>query len=155
LRVNTWKTLVLPPITGSLLTERSLAQFCNQRRTTMDRRNVIKAAAGVAVTLPTILAAEQASAAGMGPILAVISHPVKDYAAWRAVYDSAEALRQKAGITGAEVFRDLKDPNIMVIIHRFPTAEAAQAFLNDPGLKEAMTKSGVTAPPSVILAAAV
>jgi quinol monooxygenase YgiN len=122
---------------------------------TMDRRNVIKAAAGVAVTLPTIVVAKQASAAGMGPVLAVISHPVKDYATWRAVYDSAEALRQKAGITGAEVFRDLKDPNKMVIIHRFPTAEAAQAFLNDPGLKEAMTKGGVTAPPSVILAVAV
>ena len=120
----------------------------------MDRRNVIKTAAGVVATMPVILVANQASAAGLGPVLAVISHPVKDYAEWRKVYDSAEALRQKAGITGAEVFRELKDPNMLVIIHRFPTAEAAQTFLNDPGLKEAMTKAGVTAPPSVILAAA-
>ena len=121
----------------------------------MNRRNAIKAAAGVAATMPAILVANRASAAGLGPVLAVISHPVKDYAEWRKVYDSAEALRQKAGITGAEVFRDLKDPNTLVIIHRFATAEAAQAFLNDPGLKEAMTKSGVTAPPSVTLAVAV
>ena len=121
----------------------------------MDRRNVIKTAAGVVATMPVILVANQASAAGLGPVLAVISHPVKDYAEWRKVYDSAEALRQKAGITGAEVFRELKDPNMLVIIHRFPTAEAAQTFLNDPGLKEAMSKGGVTAPPSVILAAAV
>ena len=121
----------------------------------MDRRNVIKAAAGLAATLPAILAARPASAAGMGPVLAIISHPVKDYAAWRAIYNSVEPLRQKAGITGAEVFRDPKNPNAVVIIHRFATPEAAQAFLSDPGLKEAMTKGGVTAPPSVIMAVAV
>lgn len=37
----------------------------------------------------------KAQAAAMGPVLAVISHPVKDYAAWRIIYDSAEPLRQK------------------------------------------------------------
>lgn len=121
----------------------------------MDRRNVIKAVAGVAATLPVILVERQASAAEMGPVLAVISHPVKEYAAWRAIYDSVEPLRQKAGITGAEVFRDPKNPNMIVIIHRFPTPEAAQAFLSDPGLKDAMAKGGVTAPPSVIMAVAV
>src|SRR3974390_1735938 len=114
----------------------------------MDRRNVIKAAAGVAATLPVILATRQASAAGMGPVLAIISHPVKDYAAWRAVYSGVDPLRQKAGVTGAELFRDPKNPNLVVIIHRFPTPEAAQAFLSDPGLKDAMAKGGVTAPPT-------
>jgi hypothetical protein len=145
----------LPPIAGKLLlTDQSLAHICNPRRTTMDRRKVIKAAAGVAASLPAILVARQASAAGMGPVLAVISHPVKDYAAWRAVYNSVEPLRQKARVTGAEVFRDPKNPNAVVIIHRFPTPEVAQAFLSDPGLKDAMAKGGVTAPPNVVMAVA-
>lgn len=91
----------------------------------------------------------------MGPVLAVVSHPVKDYAVWRTVYDSAETIRQKAGVTGAEVFRDLKDPNSMVIIHRFPNLDAAQRFLGDPALKAAMEKGGVTAPPTAIMAVAV
>jgi len=119
----------------------------------VDRRAVIKVAGGVAAALP-ILVAKHASAAGMGPVLAIISHPVKDYAAWRPVYDSAEPLRQKAGITGAEVFRDPKNPNMVVVLHRFPTVEAAQAFLADPGLKEAMTKAGVIGQPSVTVVVA-
>jgi quinol monooxygenase YgiN len=87
-----------------------------------------------------------------GPVLAVISHPVVDYAAWRPAYDSAEPIRQKAGITGAEVLRDPDDPNQLVIIHRFETVDAAQGFLSDPDLKMAMTKGDVSAPPTVILA---
>lgn len=118
----------------------------------MKRRDVLKVA-GAAV-LPVILTAAKASAASMGPVLAVITHPVKDYAAWRVVYDGAEPIRQKAGVTGAEVFRDPKTPNLLVIIHRFPSLEAAQSFLDDPDLKAAMMKGGVTAPPTVVMAVA-
>ena len=121
----------------------------------MTKRNFMKAAGGVAATVVAATLASKAQAAAMGPVLAVVSHPVKDYAAWRVVYDSAEPIRQKAGVTGAEVFHDPKDPNMMVIIHRFPSVEAAQAFLGDPGLKEAMMKGGVTAPPTATIAVAV
>jgi quinol monooxygenase YgiN len=114
----------------------------------MKKRDMfITAAAATAAAV----AGKAANAAAMGPVLAVISHPVKDYAVWKAVYDSAEPVRQKAGVTGAEVFHDPKDPNMMVIIHRFPTLEAMQSFLGDPGLKAAMEKGGVTAPPSAII----
>ena len=89
-----------------------------------------------------------------GKVLAVFSHPVKDFATWKGVYDSAQPIREKAGVTGAEVFQDSADPTKVVIIHRFPSIEAAQSFLTNPGLKEAMMKGGVTAPPSVIMAVA-
>ncbi len=118
----------------------------------MKKRDMfITAAAATAAAV----AGKAANAAAMGPVLAVISHPVKDYAVWKAVYDSAEPVRQKAGVTGAEVFHDPKDPNMMVIIHRFPTLEAMQSFLGDPGLKAAMEKGGVTAPPSAVIGVAV
>ena len=120
----------------------------------MSKRNFMKAAAGVAATVVTASLVGKAQAAAMGPVLVVVSHPVNDYAAWRIVYDSAEPIRQKAGVTGAEVFHDPKDPKMIVIIHRFPTLELAQAFLADPGLKEAMMKGGITAPPSAIIAVA-
>ncbi len=121
----------------------------------MEKRNMMKAAVGAAAALAVGSLAGKASAAAMGPVLAVVSHPVKDYAAWRAVYDGAEPIRQKMGVTGAEVFHDPKDANMMVIIHRFPSLEAAQAFLGDPGLKDAMMKGGVTAAPTAIIAVAV
>jgi hypothetical protein len=66
-----------------------------------------------------------------------------------------DSIRQKAGGTGAEVFRDPKDPNMMVIIHRFRTVEAAQAFLGDADITAAMMKGGVTAASTVSLAVAV
>ncbi len=121
----------------------------------MSKRDFMKAAAGVAATVVASGLVGKAQAAAIGPVLAVISHPVKDYAIWRAVYDSAGPVRDKAGVTGAEVFHDPKNPNMMVIIHRFPSLEAAQAFLGDPGLKAAMEKGGVTAAPTVVMGVAV
>jgi quinol monooxygenase YgiN len=122
---------------------------------TMSKREFIKGAAAATATVLVASLGNKAKAAAPGPVIAVISHPVKDYAAWRAVYDSAEPIRQKAGVTGAEVLNDPKDPTIMVVIHRFPTLEAAEAFLGDPGLREAMEKGGVTAAPTVVLGVAV
>ena len=121
----------------------------------MERPYLLKTVAGAAAALPAILFAGKAAAASAGPVLAVISHPVKDYTAWRVAYDGAEPIRQKAGVTGAEVFHDPKDPNMIVIIHRFPSLEAVQGFLSDPALKDAMSKGGVLAPPSAIIAVAV
>lgn len=95
-----------------------------------------------------------ASAQNLGKVLAIISHPVADYAAWKVVYDEAAPIRAAAGVTGAEVFIDVSNPLMMVIIHRFPSVEAANAFLNNPDLAAAMQKGGVTAKPSVILAVA-
>ena len=89
-----------------------------------------------------------------GKVLAVMAHPVKDFAAWKVEYDRAEPIRNKVGVTGAEVFQDPSDPNKVIVIHRFPSLEAAQAFLGDPGLQEAMTRAGVTAPPTVTFAVA-
>ena len=120
----------------------------------MSKREFIKGAAAATATVLVASMASKAQAEALGPVIAVISHPVKDYAAWRVVYDSAEPIRQKAGVTGAEVFHDAKDPLMIVVIHRFPSLEAAQAFLGNPGLKEAMVKSGVTAAPTVVLAVA-
>ena len=120
----------------------------------MSKRDFLKAATGLAAVAAAATLVGTAQAADLGPVLAIVSHPVKDYAAWRVVYDSVEALRQKAGVTGAEVFHDPKDPNLVVVIHRFPTIDALQGFLNDPALKEAMMKGGVMAPPTVTVAVA-
>ncbi len=88
----------------------------------------------------------------LGPVLAVVSHPVADYAAWRAVYDEGQSARDAMGVTGAEVFVDPANPSMVVVIHRFPSVEAANEFLQHPALKDAMTRAGVTAPPTIILA---
>jgi quinol monooxygenase YgiN len=118
----------------------------------MNKRNMLKGIITVATVVAGLGATSSFAAEASGPVLAVISHPVKDYAAWRQVYESAEPIRQKAGVTAAEVFRDPANPNTMVIVHRFKTVAAAKAFLADPDLKAAMTKGGVLAAPTSIIA---
>jgi hypothetical protein len=41
-----------------------------------------------------------AEEAALGPVLAVVTHPVADYAAWRAVYDEVEPCAQLPGYPG-------------------------------------------------------
>jgi quinol monooxygenase YgiN len=123
----------------------------------MIRRNVFKIAALLLAGIASfegfqMSTAAAANAADAGPVLAVITHTVKDYAAWLPIYDAAESLRAKAGVTGAEVFRDPVDPNKLTIIHRFKTVAAATAFLADPALKAAMAKGGVIGAPASIIA---
>jgi len=123
----------------------------------MIRRNLFKIAALLLAGIASfegfqMSSATAADAVDAGPVLAVISHTVKDYAAWLPIYDAAQSLRAKAGVTGAEVFRDPVDPNKLTIIHRFKTVAAANAFLADPALKAAMAKGGVIGAPASIIA---
>jgi hypothetical protein len=79
----------------------------------------------------------------------IVRHPVTDYAAWRAVYDSVEPLRAQHGCTDQRVLQDPADANDVVAIHDFPTVEQAQAFASDPGLKDAMQRAGVAGAPRI------
>jgi quinol monooxygenase YgiN len=85
----------------------------------------------------------------MAKVLSIVQHPVNDYAAWRTVYDQVQPLRDKHGVSAADVLQDPTNPNSLTILHWFPSVGQAEAFAADPGLKEAMTKAGVTAPPRI------
>ena len=123
----------------------------------MDRREMGRFAfAGAAAVAayygaPSVASAQEVP---LGSVLAVVTHPVADYATWRVVYDEASMLRDAAGVTGAEVFVDTANPLMMVILHRFPSMEAAQGFFSNPDLAAGMQRGGVTAPPTVIFATA-
>ena len=79
----------------------------------------------------------------------VVRHQVDDYAAWRPVYDSLEPLRAQHGCTGARVWQPSGDANDVLVTHDFPTTEQAQSFAGDTGLKEGMSRAGVTGPPQI------
>ncbi|UWQ20108.1 putative quinol monooxygenase [Jannaschia sp. W003] len=103
-------------------------------------------ALGTALALPGLAAADAAA-----PVLAIISHPVEDYARWRGVYDDFRDEQVAGGVTGAEVFRDPADPNRVVVVHRFASVDAADAFLGSETLRAAMGDAGVAAPPEVTI----
>ena len=87
--------------------------------------------------------------AHMAQALGIVRHSVRDYAAWRVVYDDVQPLRDKHGVSAANVLQDPSDPNNLTILHWFPSAKQAEAFVTDPELKDAMSRAGVTAPPSI------
>jgi heme-degrading monooxygenase HmoA len=77
-----------------------------------------------------------------------VQHTVADYAKWRAVFDDHEATRRAFGATGVkQVFRGLENPNAITVLVEWDTAENAQRFSQDPGLKEAMAAGGVISAP--------
>ncbi len=78
-----------------------------------------------------------------------VRHNVADYAAWRTVYDEVDALRVSHGCTGQRVLQLPGDPNDVMVIHEFPTVDQARGFTDDPALKEAMGRGGVTSPPRI------
>ncbi len=81
-----------------------------------------------------------------------VRHRVQDYAAWRAVYETVEGLRQQHGCTAAEVLVDPSDKDDVFVIHRFPSPEQAQAFASSDELREAMGRAGVAGPPRIEIA---
>ena len=115
----------------------------------MKKRHFLKASAA----LPIVLAASPAWACKEGDVLAIVSHPVSDFQTWSEVFKKARQHRDKHGITGTEVFQEPGDPNKVVVIHRFPTAEAAKKFFDSEGHADTLKKGGATAPAVIMLAA--
>ena len=76
-----------------------------------------------------------------------IRHHVRDYAAWRRVYDEVDSLRSQHGCTSQRVMRLNDDGNELFVTHDFPSAEQAGGFAHDPALREAMGRAGVEGAP--------
>lgn len=79
----------------------------------------------------------------------VVRHTVSDYAAWRKVYDEVEPLRAQYGCTAQRVMHVPGNPNDVAGTHDFPTVDQAQGFANDPKLRAAMERAGVTGEPRI------
>lgn len=79
-----------------------------------------------------------------------IRHTVKDYRAWRKVYDEdAPAIQKAKGVTAQAVYQSTDDPNDITVTHEFPTREVAQAFVSSDELKKAMQSAGVVGAPTI------
>lgn len=79
----------------------------------------------------------------------VVQHTVEDFDTWKPVFDEHRAVREKHGATGHSVYRSADDPNNILVINEFPDLDSAKAFSDDPSLKEAMAKAGVTSQPEI------
>ncbi len=79
----------------------------------------------------------------------IITHEVKDYAAWKKGFDSDEKRRSEAGFKILNVYRAVDNANVVTAIAEAPSVEAAKGFINDPNLKAGMEKAGVISAPDI------
>ena len=76
--------------------------------------------------------------------LTVVRHTVRDYGAWRTLYDSFKPLQAKYGVLEEGVFQDPGNPNDVLVLHRFASREKAESMLNSAEVRQAMESAGVT-----------
>ena len=79
----------------------------------------------------------------------VVHHRVRDYDAWKLVFDEHESVRRSHGETEHRVYRDMHDANRVIVHNDFPSEEAARGFMEDPSLAEAMERAGVEGEPGI------
>jgi quinol monooxygenase YgiN len=81
--------------------------------------------------------------------LLVVVHRVRDYAAWRRVYDDFAPQQRGAGVIAESVYRSKDDPNTVLVLHSFRTMAEAEAFVARPDLRDAMQRAGVEGMPRI------
>jgi hypothetical protein len=80
----------------------------------------------------------------------LITHKVKDYAAWLKVYDGeGTATRSGFGLVDVALARGVEDSNLIHIVFDIKDMAKAKARLADPALKKMMTDGGVISAPKI------
>jgi hypothetical protein len=78
-----------------------------------------------------------------------VQQTVADYAAWKAGYDNHGATRKEHGALSDQVLRSADDPENLLVLIEFGSMADAQAFVDDPSLKQAMAAAGVVGAPDI------
>lgn len=86
----------------------------------------------------------------MSKTIVHVHHKVQDYDAWKPLFEEHRKVREQHGATGHRLYTIAGNPNDIVIVNEFATAEGAQAFASDPGLHEIMGRAGVVGAPEVM-----
>jgi hypothetical protein len=84
-------------------------------------------------------------------VTAIVRHRVRDYVAWRDVYDEFAGPDQAGIGTAQGVYRAVDDPNSVLIIHAFETAAEAELFSGAAYIREVMHMVGVEGEPRIEL----
>jgi hypothetical protein len=82
-------------------------------------------------------------------VTVIVRHRVKDYAAWREIYDDFAAQTRIGKSRG--VYRVINDPNHVLVIHEFETAADAELFSGAAYIREVMHMAGVEGEPRIEL----
>jgi quinol monooxygenase YgiN len=79
----------------------------------------------------------------------IVHLKVKDYAAFREVFDNATPTRTRFGSTGHKVFQSPSDPNEVTVLSEWKNVDQAKVYADSNELKEAMKNAGVISQPGL------
>jgi quinol monooxygenase YgiN len=79
----------------------------------------------------------------------LLVHKVKNYDAWKTVFDGDVQARKDAGMSGHSLMRGATDPNLVAIWAPIGDIEKAKAFFGNKALKDKMKQAGVQGKPEV------
>lgn len=80
-------------------------------------------------------------------VLLAVQHRFQDYDLWKKVFDAYSP--REGGAKFHRVNRMIGDPNMVLVVAGFETEAQALAFRANPGLAEAMKRSGVVGEPRI------
>ncbi len=76
----------------------------------------------------------------------LIIHAVRDYPAWKRIFDDAAGIRKKAGEQSYRVLVDEQDPNRVIHFSKWSSLSEARSFFESPELVEIRRQAGGEAP---------
>jgi hypothetical protein len=83
-------------------------------------------------------------------MILIVRHTVRDYDAWKPVFDQGEGLRTKYGLLSHTIYHAAEDPNDLTLEFRIESRERAEAIMQDPQLAKDMERGGVISEPLVV-----
>ena len=75
--------------------------------------------------------------------------PVPDFAAWHAEYERMHPVREQAGERGRTLYRDVDDPEVVVVVFAWDSVERAKAYFGSAALQASVGRAGATSAPEV------
>jgi hypothetical protein len=82
-------------------------------------------------------------------LMMMVKHKVKDYAAFKTVYDDHDSVRRANGVHSYVIGRGMDDSMIVLVALKADNLEKAKAFSKDDALKTAMQKAGMVGAPEI------
>src|SRR5438045_3181459 len=82
-------------------------------------------------------------------VAVIVRHRVKDYEAWKPLFDEHGEVRRRYGGTGHEIYRVSGDPLDLIIVNLFKDEAGAKGFMADLSLPEVMSRGGVASEPEI------
>ena len=83
------------------------------------------------------------------PVRVMITHKVKDWDAWKKVFDEHKQARMDAGLTDRVVSYSIGNNHMVSLVFAVSDMAKAKAFMNSKDLADKMKAGGVEGPPSI------